>query len=173
MTDQAEIEALRAHNAELLADLRKAKAKAKELGEQLESLTLERDEARATVQAVKLDSPVSNMAERVSLAPELFLTQWAKEYAFVLDGDAIVIRDKEGKPATLKDEKGKQRDATFTEADIRALCEASPHKAAFDAVVIASRATGGGSSGAGQPTRPAAPTQPQQPAQAAHGYGLR
>lgn len=140
MTDEAltkEIESLRTHNAELLADVRKHKAKALELAGQVETLTGERDGALAQVKAVTLDAPVRQMAERVALDADLFTTLFARHYTFAHDGEGVVIHDSEGNPATLKDDQGKPRPALFTEADIRALCDQTDAKASFDRLVIA------------------------------------
>lgn len=100
------------------------------------------------------------MLERVSLAPELFKAQWGKEFAFAMDGSSVVIRDLDGNPAMLTDATGTAREAQFTEADIKALTDQSPHKAIFDRVVIGTRASGGGASGPGR----GATTQPDKPA---------
>lgn len=170
--DQKEIEALRAHNAELLGDLKRFKAQTKELATQVEALTGERDNANAAVQAVRLDSPVANMLERVSLAPELFAHQFAKEYTFTLTDDGIAIHDLEGNPAQLTDDKGKARPAQFTEDDIRKLTDASPHKAAFAPITIVCRASGGGAPGSRGGFH-SATAKPGKPSPSPSPYGLR
>lgn len=142
-----EIESLRAHNGELLGDLKKAKASAKDAQAQLEALTVERDEALARTKSVMLDKPVADMLARVSLAPELFAHQFAKEYTFVQTDDGIAVHDLEGRPAKVTDDKGKPRPAQFTEADIRKLADASPHREVFAPITVASHASGGGALG--------------------------
>lgn len=167
--EQKEIEALRAHNTELLADLKKAKAGTKDAQAQVEALTAERDEARAQAKAVTLDAPVMQMAERVSVSPDLFLTAFGRHYQFTHDGEAVAIHDKDGNPATLKNDKGEARPATFTEEDVRALCDVAD-KATFDHLIVGSRATGGGAMGSrgGNPA-PAKPAPTPKPAPMAFG----
>jgi hypothetical protein len=91
------------------------------------------------------------MLERVAMdgAADLLKTMLAREFAFTLDGDAVAIRSAAGEPVTLSGEDGKPRAATFTEADIKALCDASPSKLMYDRLIVGSRATGSGA-GAGQ-----------------------
>jgi hypothetical protein len=109
-----------------------------------------------------LDQPVAQMLERVALdgAADLLGTMLKREYTFTLGDDGVVIRDAAGNPVTVPDDKGKPREATFTEADIKALCDASPSKPMFDRLVSGSRASGSGASGAGA----GIPTQPDKPA---------
>lgn len=169
-----ELESLRAHNAELLADLKKAKAKAKELGEQLEAVTAERDQAHAAVQATKLDQPVAELLARVSLAPEAFGTMFRQDgYTFALDGDQVVIRDKYGNVPTLKDDKGKPRPAQFTADDVAALAEASPRRSEYMHVLKAhSQASGGGATGS-RGGLPAPQQKAAEPKPAPVSFGLR
>lgn len=144
-----EIARLRAHSAELLADLKKAKARATELEEALQEAQGARDKAAADLKALRVDQPVAQMLERVAMpnAGELFLAQWAKEYQFADSETGVCIRDKDGEPVLIKDADGKEREAQFTEADIRAVVDKSQNKAAFDHITVASHATGGGAHG--------------------------
>lgn len=122
--EQIEIETLRAHNAELLADLKAAKASGKTLAAQVESLTAERDQAAAQVQALTIGQPVQAMAERIATLPDLFIAEFERRgWHFEHTDAGLVIRDAEGNPAMLQDsEKDEPREARFTEADVRALC---------------------------------------------------
>lgn len=169
---EKEIESLRAHNAELLADLKKAKAAAKDAQSQVEVLTGERDEMAARVQALALDGPVSQMLERVAISPKAFALQWGQEFDFTLDGDKVAIRDKEGNPAMVKEEGGKLRPAEFTEDDIRKLSDQSPNRDVYNHFVIASCASGSGAQGS---KFAGAAKQPEKAAQApdAPVFGFR
>lgn len=179
--EQKEIDALREHNAELLADLRKARKKLAELTEQAEALTAERDAAHVEVRRIKLERPVQAMLERVALLPEHFLSEFnARGYRFELEGDDVVIRDSDGNPALLGEAKRgphgsevQMREAQFTEDDIRALVweewlpeeQRSPRVANFHKLVIGSRATGGGAPGSRRAGHwpPAVPTPKAEP----------
>ena len=93
-------------------------------------------------------------------AADLLGTMLKREYTFTLDEGNVVIRDTAGNPVTVPDDKGKPREATFTEADIKALCEASPSKPMYDRLICGTRASGSGAAGPGR----GAPTQPDKPA---------
>lgn len=169
---EQEIERLRAHNAELLADLKTAKREAKDLAGQLEAVTAERDAARADYQGIALDAPVKQMAERLAVLPDHFLAEFGKRYTFARDESGIVVRDLEGNPATIKDDKGKPRPALFTEADIRTLCSESDAVQVFNHLLIGSMASGGGAIGSrwSPPTRDDKKPAEQPPAPA---FGFR
>ena len=166
-----EIERLREHNAELLAEMKKAKALSKDLVTQVETLTGERDHARTEVQRFQLDNPVSQMAERVSILPDHFLTEFGKGFQFARTDDGIQIQDRDGNPAMVKVD-DKPRAATFTEGDVRLLCEQSANVETFHHLLVGSRASGGGALGgrgvASQPT-----VKPVQPQAAPVQFGLR
>lgn len=108
------------------------------------------------------------MLERIALdgAADLLGTMLKREYVFSLDDGAVVIRDAEGNPVTVPDDKGKPREATFTEADIKALCDASPSKSMYDRIIAGSRATGSGAGGGhgSVPTRTEKPAPKPAPA---------
>lgn len=105
------------------------------------------------------------MLERVALDPDLFALKWAGEYQFAQGADGIEIHDTEGNPAMVMGDDDKPREATFTEADIKALCQASPHKDSYNRILVGTRASGGGASGPGcggatKPDKPAAKVAP-------------
>ncbi len=102
-TDPGEVERLRNHNAELLAELKTAKAKVTALQGQLTTATEERDASRAEVLTVRLDGPVRSMLEGIAVpgtAEVLAQMIATRGYAFDLDGEQIAIRDASGNPAT-------------------------------------------------------------------------
>lgn len=160
MTDQTaeqkEIETLREHNAELLADLKKARRKITELSEQAETLSTERDGAKDELVSITLQKPVEAMLERVSVLPEHFQTEFkAKGYSFELEDGKVVIKTSDGSRAMLIDGYKKSREAQFTEDDLKCLVleewlpvsERSPHAENFTKLVVGSWATGGGARG--------------------------
>lgn len=103
-------------------------------------------------------------------AADLFKTMLSREFTFTLADGAVAIRDAAGEPVTLPGDDGKPREATFTESDIRALCEASEHKAMYDRLIVGSRASGGGASGPGQGVHTHADKPAPKPAP--HHFGL-
>lgn len=178
--EQVEIAALRTHNGELLAELKAAKATAKQLSAHVETLTTERDQALTTLRAEALGRPVRAMVERVAVLPEHFEAEFERRgYQFVKTADGIAIHDADGKvPQLQDDERSAPRPCTFTAGDLGALvlerwkpeAERHPSAQAFAHLVIAPHATGGGatSSTAGAPTA----SPPARPAPAPQ-FGIR
>lgn len=170
MSDNQEIESLRSHNAELLADLKKARTKLKETIEQLEALTTERDAAKSELLDLRLHRPVEALLDRLSPLPEFFKQAFeARGYRFALDDDGkVVVRDAEGQPVKILD-KGEPKEVQFDEKDISYLVletgipesERSASVANFEKLLRGSQATGGGAPGG---TRMAA-TKREQPAE--------
>ncbi|QIB66972.1 hypothetical protein [Kineobactrum salinum] len=157
--EQQEIETLREHNADLLADLKKVRKKLAEAVEHSEALSTERDTAQGDLRRLMLEKPVNAMLDRVAVLPKHFRTEFeSRGYRFELDNENVVIRDTEGNPAMIDD-----REATFTEADIKDLVlegwkpekERSDHVENFAKLVIGSRASGGVGTGTGHAPKPA------------------
>lgn len=190
---QAEIQALRAKNVQLLAELKAAKAAATDAAAALEAMQGERDAAVADARALRLDGPVAALVADVAVDGELFRTLFDKHYRFALDDKgAVVILDSEGKPAmvtepgtvttggnarTKRPEEvrtpGKTRPAAFTADDVRLLCDATPDADRFNRVIVGSRASDGGAASPGRPGAWAAPATPAAPQPAPQPFGLR
>lgn len=189
---QTEIQALRAKNVQLLAELKAVKAAATDATAALEAMQGERDAAVADVRALRLDAPVAALVADVAVDGELFRTLFDKHYRFDLDDNgAVVILDSEGKPAMVTEPgsittggnhrskrpedvrtPGKTRPAAFTADDVRLLCDATPDKARFDRVLIGSLASDGGNASPGHPG-PAAAKPAQATAATSQPFGLR
>lgn len=123
MTDQnaheREIESLRNHNAELLTELKAAKASAKSLAEQVEALTAERDAARTEVRNLSVEQPVSAMLERIGAAPDILRLALDKHgLRFDLVDGKVTLLDADGERPTVADAKGVQRPVEFTADDL-------------------------------------------------------
>ena len=176
-TAAAELEALRAHNAELLADLRKAKEAAKDAQAALLDAETARDTAHERYLQAALRGPVERLTDYETKDGPFFRELFARSYKFALDDDGgIVIRDLEGKPATIAGKDGKpEREAAFTRDDIMALCAKTPHSDMFDHIIIGSRASGGGAMGGLRPAGHTTPTasKPASDAKPANEFGLR
>lgn len=164
---QAELEALRDKNVELLAELKAAKATAKAAQASVEAAQAERDAALADVRALRLDAPVARALEEVALDAELFHAMFGRHYSFDLDEHgAIVILDKDGNRAMVTEPEtvttggnkrserqaeqrtpGKERAARFDADDIKLLADACPDADKLKTVTIGTRASGGGALG--------------------------
>ena len=180
---QAEIDSLRNHNAELLAELKAAKAAAKSLTTEVENLTIERDQAVTTLQDETVGRPARVLVERVATLPDHFETEFkARGYQFVHTPQGIVIHDADGKVPQVQDHEGSTpRECTFTAADLSCLvlerwkpeAERHPSAKAFGHLVRAPDISGGGArdSGPGR-VAPAANPSPA-PAAAPASFGLR
>jgi hypothetical protein len=190
--DPGELERLRAHAADLLRELKEAKAKNADLRAQLDAANSERDAAVADVRALRLDAPVNRMLEEIAspgTAPLLAQLLTTRGYRFDLDGTAPVILDAEGKPATVIDPAAsknappsKPRPAKFDAEDLKLLMtEAGKPEAERHALVptfnrfIVVKASGGSATGSGgKPNAtPATPEKPApKPASAPKAFGL-
>lgn len=189
-TDPGEVERLRTHNTELLAELKAAKAKATTLQGQLTTATEERDAARSDLRALRLDAPVRELLERIALPGTTdVLAQMiaARGITFELDGEQIVIRDAAGNPATVIDPAkrnapaSKPRPAKFEAHDLTLLMteeglpEAARHTLAqaFPRFIVGTHASGGGSTGGAGANAPAPPVAPTpKPTSAPKAFGL-
>ncbi len=191
-SDAAELERLRAHNTQLLSELKTTKTKASDLQTQLSAVTGERDAALTEVRSLRLDIPVREMLEGIALpgtAPVLAQLIAARGYSFDLDGEQIVIRDADGKPASVIEPPTKQngpaskpRAAKFDATDLKLLMmedglpQADRHELVptFSQFIVGSRAAGGSSQGgAGATVIPSEkPTPPPTPASAGPRFGL-
>lgn len=188
--DLAELDRLRGHNAELLAELKTAKAKVTALQAQVTSATEERDAARAEVRAVRLDAPVRDLVGRVALpgTADLLLRMLGERgITFDLDGDQVVIRDAAGNPATVIDPRtsqtapaSKPRPAKFDERDLTLLMteeglpEGERHalSATFPRFIVGTKASGGGAQGGSGPSAPKPPAAPAPKPSAPKAFGL-
>lgn len=184
---QVEIEALRTQNAELLTEAKAAKRQLRDQAEQLQTLTTERDQARAEVNDLAVGQPVRQMLERISVAPDILQVMLDKHgYQFAREDGRIVVRDKDGNVPKVWERgsrgKGDPRDVAFTEEDLKTLlCEdwndwkdCSETAKGFAHLIKADNVSGGG---AGLPWRGSSSTTqrkdpPAAPA-AMSGVGLR
>ncbi len=189
---QSEIERLRAKNAELLGELKAAKASATDAQTAAETVTAERDAARAEVRALRLDEPVNGLLRDVAVDADLFAQVFGRHYRFDLDDqNRIAIFDQDGNPATVVDmpptvsggnarsqrpntqqTAGTRRPATFTADDVRKLAEASPDAESFGRLLAGSRASGGGASGMRGGVAPVVTAKPDTSA-APQPFGIR
>jgi len=165
MTDQtdevtAEVERLRAKNAELLQELKTAKARANDSGGELEALRLELTE-------YKLNKPVSKVLADVLTGSKFAAQELGEHFTFALD-DAGEVRmlDLEGKPVEIID--GDTRRPIRLEAG--EIYKYLSDLGTLDHILRGSGASGGGATGGGHPYSSKAP---QAPAPKGSGFGLR
>lgn len=182
--DPNEVERLRSHNAELLTELKAAKAKATTLQSQLSATTDERDAALAQLRTLRLDDPVRELLNEIAQPGTTdVVARMLQERGIVFDleGDEIVVRDGDGNPAAVIDPPTrnapapKPRPAKFDASDLKLLmteegkpeAERHPLAQAFPRLMVGSKASGSGSTGgAGRhsPTAPATPAAAAVPA---------
>lgn len=184
--DTQELDRLRAHNAQLLTELKEAKADAKRLSGELEAAQQARDTAQAQVQAVTIGAPLRAMLERISTAPDVLQIMLDKQgYQFALEDGRLVMRDHEGNvPEILEGatnaSKGTRRPVRVTDEDlVHLLCEEwhpwdqrSEAARSFASVIKAPEVTGGGAKDRGPAGDLPAPKR-EAPAAAANAYGIR
>jgi len=142
--DADELDRLRQKNAELLAELKRVKAKSNENADELESL-------RQQVRELRLDKPLEAMLEDLFLvSPRLARGELAEHYQFDLDETgAIVMLDTEGERVMLEEPAKDQysrptkRPLEFNREDLSKVLGSGK----WDHILRGSRATGGGASG--------------------------
>ncbi|MGY0503818.1 hypothetical protein [Luteimonas sp. e5] len=169
--DPNEVEALRKHSAKLRAEAKAAKDRAREAQEAREAAEADRDAAAAALRAQTLHAPRDHLLDEIAMpgcAPGLLAVIEATGYRFDLDdaGNPTIL-DPEGKVPVLVDAevtyggnprseplrrnegKRSERPARFEAGDVRRILLSIDHPAAkaFDALIVASRASGSGASG--------------------------
>lgn len=155
--EQIELDTLRKHNTELLADLHSVKTDRARLTSELDAMTGERNTAMTEVNRFKLGLPVAAMLEDVAIPG--MLDTWHAEfnragYSFALDGDAVVVRDTEGNTPMVKGPKDEEpRPVRFDFNDLDLLVcgpagvpmkDRTPSQQAFMHLTLASKASGAG-----------------------------
>jgi hypothetical protein len=132
----AEVEVLRKTNSELLKKIHDRTTKATELESTVNELQGRLSESADTIKEITIGLPLKAMAESISIAPDLFLDQFAKcGYGVeMVDGKLTVFKD--GKPSAVSFDR---------EALAKHLTEGegAPAKS-FRAITIASKASGAG-----------------------------
>ena len=161
----AEIERLRAKNAELLDELKAAKGKATESGREVEAL-------RAQVEDSRLHRPVADLLSKVLVSSKYSAAELAEHFKFELnEAGEIEMRDTEGKPVLITekvDGESVTRPIKLEEQEVWRYLAHDYQK--LNHIVRSSKATGGGASGSnssGVPTRKT-PSAPK-----GEGFGLR
>jgi len=104
--DAAELTTLRKVNAELLQAKHTLKARVTTLESEVVQLTEKADKATATMRAAVIDLPLSRIAVEVSPVPELWLTEFRKDYNIEANEDgSLSLLTKDGKPVKARDGK--------------------------------------------------------------------
>lgn len=128
-TDANELERLRLANAQLTEKSKTRKLKIAEL-----------EAANAAIQAqlrlITVDAPMRSMAESMSTVPDLFIEQFNKSHRLeLIDGKLTIVNAEDGKPINVAFEK----DALLKHLTDEKFSQAKT----FNAILIASRASGG------------------------------
>jgi hypothetical protein len=128
-TDVNELERLRLANAQLTEKSKNRKLKIAEL-----------EAVNAAIQAqlrlITVDAPMRSMAESMSTVPDLFIEQFQKSHRLeMIEGKLTIVNAEDGKPINVAFER---------EALLKHLIdEKNPQAKTFNAILIASRASGG------------------------------
>lgn len=166
MTDDATNQSgLIAKRDELLAEVKKLKARLAEVEGERDSAMQRADKAEAEFQRVTLDEPVKAVLGDVFAVSLGYVMPTVNErYSFVRNEDGqIEFRTKDGEPVKLED-----READFTVSDIYDALAATGD---FDDVLRASQANGSGAKGGSGQTFARNDTKTRAPI--ASPFGLR
>ena len=98
--DAAELVTLRALREELLQAKATLKARVTTLETEAVALTEKANKAEATMHTAIIELPLKNLAEQISPAPELFLSELQKDYSIEANerGELILLTKQDSKP---------------------------------------------------------------------------
>lgn len=176
---QTENLALLEKNRELLAELKKARGKARELEEKAGDGNEELETLRQEVRELKLHKPVRELLSGILVAPKYSMQEILDVYDFDLGEDGqIVMLNKDGSPVTrLPDQEPKSAadpkvvPVAFTEDEV---WEHLKSVGDFDHIVIGTKASGGGASGSTRGGGENSPVVEKEPAEKEKAsFGLR
>lgn len=168
----AEIERMRAHSTELLAELKQARARIKELEQSAANDSEIVAAAKTELLNIKLNNPVEAILGSVLVGAKYSKQEIAEHYKFELnDAGEIEMRDLEGKPVMITERiggKDTSRKLRFEEQDVWRFLTSTGK---FDHIVRSSGASG---SGALHSSTNYGPTkEPEKAPAAGTGFGLR
>jgi FtsZ-binding cell division protein ZapB len=176
---QAENDALREKNKELLGEVKKERQKARDLESQAGGESEELEALRDEVRELKLHKPVRELLSKILVVPKYAMQEVLEEYKFDLDDDGtVVMQHADGTPVMRTPDKepmtadGPKSVPVNFDADEVSQYLASTGK--FDHILMGSKASGGGAPGGrgGGPSRETIPSddKPDKPKPA---FGLR
>ncbi|HEV2136982.1 MAG TPA: hypothetical protein VGR47_22380 [Terracidiphilus sp.] len=158
-TDATELETLRRVNADLLQKSATRKARIAELEASIGTLTAKASEAEVRIKALTIDGPVNDLCESISVAPQALRSALESEYRIEMhEGVLTLLNPADGKPV-MQDGKP----VPFQADAIKNLLLGSKDEAKkklYNAIIIANKASGAGSSTVKQRTANA-PVRPQ------------
>lgn len=166
---QADLEAVTAKNLELLAELKTAKGRNKELTDEVTAATDQATAATTRLENVNLITPVNEMLKSLFVLPPKYSRQELEgKYRFSLDDEGVIqLSNGEGKPVMIG--KGKnERAAGFDRDDLT-----QAFRAAGDLkhILKAPDNSGGGAPGSGSST--GTTSKPKEEPKQDLGLGLR
>jgi hypothetical protein len=159
---EIEVETLRRVNAELVTKSSTRKQRITELEASVTELQGKLSEANDSFHEVIVGAPLKAMAESISLAPDIFLEQFAKSHKVEMVKGHLTVLNSDGKPAM-----NGEKPVTFERQSLIDLLtsEAHPNAKQFKTIVIASRASGASAQPSNRTTKPVKEAKPQ--------FGLR
>jgi hypothetical protein len=159
---EIEVETLRRVNAELVTKAANRKTKITELELSVTELQGKLSEAHDSLHEITVNGPLRTMAESISLAPDIFLEQFAKSHKVEMVKGQLTVLNSDGKPAM-----NGEKPVTFERQSLIDLLTSDTHAQAkaFKTIVIASRATGASAQPSKRTTQPSKEAKPH--------FGLR
>jgi len=154
-THNDELETLRRTNAELVTKNSSRKQRIGELEATVADLQSKLTTTSATIHEITVGAPLKSMAESISTVPEVWIEQFGKSYRLELaNGELTVVSVADGKPIQKE---GKA--VPFEQEALKSLLldETHPHSKLFNAITIASKASGASSAASQQRPSAAAP----------------
>jgi len=142
--EASELSTLRRVNADLLQKSATRKARIAELEAHTATLQASATEAESRIKALTIDGPVNDLCESISVAPQALRTALESEFKIEMrDGVLTLLNPVDGKPVMGVDGKP----VPFHADSIKALLLGSKDvakKALYNAIIIASKASGAG-----------------------------
>ena len=163
----AELDVLRRVNGELKHKSATRKAKIAELETSSAALQAKLHASEASVRELTVNGPVRTMFADISTAPEALQESLSKDYRFELIDGKLAFLTHDGKPVTSKDGKV----IPFEQAAIRDFLLTEENEAKrrlYNAILIASKASGGQATYQQKSSRPPVPEN-----EPIHSFGLR
>lgn len=162
-----DIQPLKAKNAELLEEKRKAKAEAADLMARLEAVEIERNELADELRRITIDQPRAAMLEELTIDGMADTARREIEHHFQITDDGEIQKD--GEPVVVELE-GKQTALKYDPEGIKALHQAGLVPA-LGHMLKGNGSSGGGATGGGREhSLPSGKKVP--PAPAPRKYGL-
>jgi len=144
MPEENEIDLLRRTNSELVAKNAKRKQRIAELEQEVANLTAKNAESTKRIHDLEVIVPLKQMAESISVVPDLFIEQLQRLYKVQSIDGTMALQTNDGKAVTTKEGKPVTWDAIAIKTFLTDIDH--PQSKIFSAILFGSRASGAGGS---------------------------